>query len=121
MTRPAAIVTGGARGIGLACAEALADAGFDILVADLAEQAPDGLDTDISARGAKLAYVSCDVANLDSHAVLLDAAGQRGAALGREAKPADAPGTIGAFAGPAFDAGDIAAHLAAFEIARLKS
>ncbi|TIT33486.1 MAG: SDR family NAD(P)-dependent oxidoreductase, partial [Mesorhizobium sp.] len=34
MTRPAAIVTGGARGIGLACAEALADAGFDILVVD---------------------------------------------------------------------------------------
>ncbi|RUY33918.1 3-ketoacyl-ACP reductase, partial [Mesorhizobium sp. M7A.F.Ca.CA.002.07.1.1] len=30
MTRPAAIVTGGARGIGLACAQALADAGFDI-------------------------------------------------------------------------------------------
>ncbi|BCH07771.1 3-ketoacyl-ACP reductase [Mesorhizobium sp. 131-3-5] len=74
MTRPAAIVTGGARGIGLACAEALADAGFDILVADLAEQAPYGLDADISARGAKLAYVSCDVANLDSHAVLIDAA-----------------------------------------------
>ncbi|RVA07174.1 SDR family NAD(P)-dependent oxidoreductase, partial [Mesorhizobium sp. M7A.F.Ca.US.001.02.1.1] len=43
MTRPAAIVTGGARGIGLACAQALADAGFDILVADLAETAADGL------------------------------------------------------------------------------
>ena len=43
------------------------------------------------------------------------------AALGQEGKPADAPGTIGAFAGPAFNAEDIAAHLAAFEIARLKS
>jgi two-component system, oxyanion-binding sensor len=38
------------------------------------------------------------------------------AALGRQAKPADAPAAIGAFAGPAFDADDIAGHLAAFEI-----
>ncbi|MER9946982.1 3-ketoacyl-ACP reductase [Mesorhizobium sp. M0047] len=74
MTRPAAIVTGGARGIGLACAEALADAGFDILVADLAEQAPDGLATDIAGRGAKFAYVPCDIADLASHTTLVDAA-----------------------------------------------
>lgn len=73
MTRPAAIVTGGARGIGLACAQALADAGFDILVADLAEQAPDDLATDITARGAKFAYVRCDIADLASHAALVDA------------------------------------------------
>jgi two-component system, oxyanion-binding sensor len=38
------------------------------------------------------------------------------AALGRQAKPAGAPNAIGAFAGPAFDADDIAGHLAAFEI-----
>jgi ABC-type nitrate/sulfonate/bicarbonate transport system substrate-binding protein len=43
------------------------------------------------------------------------------AALGREGKAADVPGAIGAFAGPAFDAGDIAGHLAAFDIARLRS
>jgi NitT/TauT family transport system ATP-binding protein len=43
------------------------------------------------------------------------------AALGREGKPADAPNAIGAFAGPAFDANDIAGHLAAFKIARSKS
>ncbi len=40
------------------------------------------------------------------------------AALGREAKPADASDAIGAFAGPAFDANDIAGHLAAFKIGR---
>lgn len=40
------------------------------------------------------------------------------AALGREGKPAEAPGTIGAFAGPAFDADDIGGHLAAFAIGR---
>jgi NitT/TauT family transport system ATP-binding protein len=43
------------------------------------------------------------------------------AALGHPAKPAEAADPIGAFAGPAFDAGDIAGYLAAFEIARLKS
>ncbi|RUV39748.1 SDR family NAD(P)-dependent oxidoreductase, partial [Mesorhizobium sp. M7A.F.Ca.MR.148.00.0.0] len=62
MTRPAAIVTGGARGIGLACAQALADGGYDILVADLAETAADRLATDITKRGAKFAYIQCDIA-----------------------------------------------------------
>jgi len=43
------------------------------------------------------------------------------AALGREAKPIEASAGIGAFAGPAFDANDIAGHLAAFKIGRQKS
>jgi two-component system, oxyanion-binding sensor len=38
------------------------------------------------------------------------------AARGRQAKPTEPSGAIGAFAGPAFDANDIAGHLAAFEI-----
>jgi NAD(P)-dependent dehydrogenase (short-subunit alcohol dehydrogenase family) len=74
MSRPAAIVTGGARGIGLACAEALADAGFDILVADLGNQAADELAADITKRGAKFAYHRCDIADLDGHAALVDVA-----------------------------------------------
>lgn len=74
MTRPAAIVTGGARGIGLACAEALASAGFDILVVDLADTATDGLAANITARGAAFAYVSGDIADLGDHAALVDAA-----------------------------------------------
>lgn len=74
MSRPAAIVTGGARGIGLACAEALADAGFDILVADLADIAADGLAANVAARGAKFVYHRSDIADLDSHAALVDAA-----------------------------------------------
>lgn len=74
MTRPAAIVTGGARGIGLACAEALAGDGFDILIADLAEQAPDELAANITARGAEFAYVRCDIAKLEDHTALVDAA-----------------------------------------------
>lgn len=42
------------------------------------------------------------------------------AALGRATKPAEAFEAIGAFAGPAFDANDIAGHLAAFKIGRQK-
>jgi NAD(P)-dependent dehydrogenase (short-subunit alcohol dehydrogenase family) len=74
MTRPAAIVTGGARGIGLACAEALAETGFDILVADLTEKAADGLAENIASRGTKFAYVQSDIADLASHTALVDAA-----------------------------------------------
>lgn len=73
MTRPAAIVTGGARGIGLACAEALADAGFDILVADLADKPADELAKKISARRAKFAYTRCDIADLAGHAPVVEA------------------------------------------------
>jgi ABC-type nitrate/sulfonate/bicarbonate transport system substrate-binding protein len=43
------------------------------------------------------------------------------AALGREGKPAGASDAVGAFDGPAFDANDIAGHLAAFRIGRRKA
>jgi ABC-type nitrate/sulfonate/bicarbonate transport system substrate-binding protein len=43
------------------------------------------------------------------------------AALGRQAKPVDTSGAIGAFAGPAFDADDIAGHLTAFKIGHRQS
>jgi len=42
------------------------------------------------------------------------------AALGHQRTAVDATDAIGAFAGPAFDANDIAGHLAAFEIGRRK-
>ena len=42
------------------------------------------------------------------------------AALGRERKPVGASDAVGAFAGPPFDAEDIAGHLAAFAIGRRK-
>jgi two-component system, oxyanion-binding sensor len=42
------------------------------------------------------------------------------AALGSQGKLADAPDAVGAFAGPPFDADDIAGHLAAFAIGRRK-
>lgn len=70
MTRPAAIVTGGARGIGRACAEALAGAGFDVMVADLAAEPPAGL-------APAFAYRACDIADLGAHAPLVDATLER--------------------------------------------
>ena len=74
MTRPVAIVTGGRRGIGLACAEALADAGFDLVVADIAEDAGEKLGNDMALHGARLAYCRCDIGDLTGHQALVDAA-----------------------------------------------
>jgi NAD(P)-dependent dehydrogenase (short-subunit alcohol dehydrogenase family) len=73
MTRPAAIVTGGLRGIGRACAEALADAGFDLVGADLPPDAG-GLGDAMALRGARLAYARFDLGDLSTHAGVVDAA-----------------------------------------------
>lgn len=73
MTRPVAIVTGGARGIGLACAEALADNGFDIVIADLGEGEPSSLREQFAARGAGFAYRRCDISDVTTHGAVVDA------------------------------------------------
>jgi NAD(P)-dependent dehydrogenase (short-subunit alcohol dehydrogenase family) len=71
MRRSAAIVTGALRGIGRACAEALADAGFDILAVDLDEQASGEFADDILLRGARFAYCRCNIAELSAHAAVV--------------------------------------------------
>lgn len=73
MTQPVALVTGGVRGIGLACAEALADSGFDIFVADLADSAPAALQTNVTERGVRFAYARCDIADISAHEALAEA------------------------------------------------
>lgn len=74
MTRPVAIVTGGLRGIGRGCAQALADAGFDLVIADLAYDAPEEFGRDMAAHGAALAYCRSDICDLASHAGVVSAA-----------------------------------------------
>jgi NAD(P)-dependent dehydrogenase (short-subunit alcohol dehydrogenase family) len=73
--RPVAFVTGGQRGIGLACGAALARRGFDVVVGvlDPADKAADAA-TAIGGAGGRSAVVHGDVANLDRHTTLLDAA-----------------------------------------------
>lgn len=77
MTRPLAIVTGGARGIGRACAEVLSEVGFDIMVADLAAAPPSDLGLTLAVHGATLAYYPCDIADLDAHQPLVAATLQK--------------------------------------------
>ncbi|MEP6655894.1 MAG: 3-ketoacyl-ACP reductase [Betaproteobacteria bacterium] len=66
-----AVVTGGRRGIGQACAYALADAGFDIVIVDLADDAAATLG-EVRARGAGAHMVVGDIADIDRRAELVD-------------------------------------------------
>jgi NAD(P)-dependent dehydrogenase (short-subunit alcohol dehydrogenase family) len=75
LERPAALVTGGRRGIGRGSACALAEAGFDVVIVDLerdrdAEQTLAG----IAERGGHGAFLEGDIAALGGHAALVDAA-----------------------------------------------
>src|SRR3977135_1534542 len=56
-----ALVTGGARGIGRACALALADSGFDIALVDLLEKEMAATARDIEARGRRTLTFHADV------------------------------------------------------------
>jgi len=58
-----ALVTGGARGIGRACALALADSGFDIALVDLLEKEMAATARDIEARGRRMLTFQTDVSD----------------------------------------------------------
>jgi 3-oxoacyl-[acyl-carrier protein] reductase len=58
-----ALVTGAARGIGRACALALADAGFDIALVDLLEAEMAATARDIEARGVRTLTFQADVSD----------------------------------------------------------
>src|SRR6266550_5283839 len=70
MTRTA-LVTGGARGIGRACALALADSGFDIALVDLLEKEMAATARDIEARGRRTLTFQADVSDFArAHAIV---------------------------------------------------
>jgi NAD(P)-dependent dehydrogenase (short-subunit alcohol dehydrogenase family) len=73
-SRPVALVTGGRRGIGRGIALALAAQGFDVAIADLAQD-EDANETvaGVRSRGMRAAFFACDVSDLESHPRLLDA------------------------------------------------
>lgn len=58
-----AIVTGGANGIGKACARRLSEDGCRVVVADIDQEAGKALAEELGAEKDKALYVSCDVAD----------------------------------------------------------
>src|SRR4030088_3257934 len=66
-----ALVTGGARGIGRACALALADSGFDIALVDLLEKEMAATARDIEARDRRTLTFQADVSGFArAHAIV---------------------------------------------------
>lgn len=74
-----AIVTGGARGIGRACATALAGAGFDIALVDLLRPELERTAGELTALGRKVAIFEADVSSYaDAQRIAKETAAQLG-------------------------------------------
>ncbi|MGC3965244.1 MAG: 3-ketoacyl-ACP reductase [Rhodocyclaceae bacterium] len=77
-TKPVAVVTGSARGIGKGCAVRLAQSGYNILINDLPTDvnraALEATADELRALGADVAIHACDVADLATHEALVAAA-----------------------------------------------
>lgn len=67
------IVTGGASGIGCACARAFAVEGGAVVIADVAEEAGEALAAEISGAGGKARFVRTDVGDARDAGALIDA------------------------------------------------
>lgn len=66
--KPVAVVTGARRGIGLAVAKALAEAGFDLAITDREEdQAATEAVSGLEKHGAKVLFVVSDLADIERH------------------------------------------------------
>jgi NAD(P)-dependent dehydrogenase (short-subunit alcohol dehydrogenase family) len=79
--RPTTIVTGAMRGIGRACALALAKTGFNVLLNDLPAEdnssSSQALVEEIEHSGVESTFFGCDVSEISQHVPLLDAAHSR--------------------------------------------
>ncbi len=73
----AAIVTGGASGIGRATAQTLADAGAAVVIADLNEEAGAAAAEELKAGGAEALFVRTDVAEARDVEALIEAVTER--------------------------------------------
>jgi NAD(P)-dependent dehydrogenase (short-subunit alcohol dehydrogenase family) len=71
-SEPSAIITGAGRGIGRSIALALADAGFNIAVVDLAS--PNETAAAVKAKGRKSVAIAADISDVFAHGAMLDAA-----------------------------------------------
>jgi len=73
MTRAIALVTGASRGIGLAIAECLAEAGFDLALTSI-DWGPDrpAIETKLTQAGAAVQFHQGDIGDLSAHSALLD-------------------------------------------------
>ena len=61
LTGKTAIITGGAKGIGLACAERMAAEGAKVVLADVEEEAGEAAAADLAEKKHEALFVTCDV------------------------------------------------------------
>lgn len=69
-TRPLALITGAAQGIGLACAEALAEDGYQVILSDINEA---GVKQAATTLGGDAIAMACDMGDTDQIAAMFDA------------------------------------------------
>lgn len=80
--RPAALVTGGRRGIGLAIAEDLARSGYDIAITGIEDAEPDDAVVEgLKSLGVDAVYIKSDLADVAGHAATVDAIFERFGAI----------------------------------------
>jgi NAD(P)-dependent dehydrogenase (short-subunit alcohol dehydrogenase family) len=71
-TGQVALVTGASSGMGLATAQAFADAGAAVVLADINDEALQGATAEIRARGHEALGIRCDVSDEQQVAALID-------------------------------------------------